>query len=585
MEAVTILNGIFQSLYEWHYALFVNCLSFIANAFIQLMTTDIEFFEKYAPAVITMYDVFTAAGWALLLGNLVFQAMKSMMAGLGFEAEDPATLLIRTGVWGLLLLLSRQILNIGLDLGSGIINLMGIPSFIFITMPDANIFFSLGEYSWVLVIIIGLLIGWQLIKMFFVIGERYVVVCVLMLVAPLGFALGGSKATQDLAKGFIRMYASMVLMMILNVMFLKLILSVLGTTPTEVTIIPWTILIVALAKMAQKADGMVARIGLNPVITGESLPGRGGAMALMVLAARTAINKSVSEAKTSNFSKSGSTANKSSGKNINSGCNSNNIQGGTAVNNQSLNNANSSQNASQTANSNANGQKPLFGSQRSAINGNINNNANQGGRNMNSNQSKVPEKTLMSASTPTPVTSPTRINTNRFGSSNSSGSNTSVNAANSSNSANSANIQKSAQVNSVSAGQSAVTPVSLQSSTVNQGKNNKAQKIADSLKTSGGNQGIVNNGKNNSSAAIVKDGKNSPNVTSVGNGKNNSVPAGQTKNSQTNVKHGKNMPPQFPKPVKNSQTSAINGKNDVEPVSVKSETPEIITDSKEKSNE
>lgn len=32
-------------------------------------------------------------GWALLIGNLVFQATRGMAAGLGFDAEDPKLLL------------------------------------------------------------------------------------------------------------------------------------------------------------------------------------------------------------------------------------------------------------------------------------------------------------------------------------------------------------------------------------------------------------------------------------------------------------------------------------------------------------
>jgi hypothetical protein len=55
--------------------MFLDFLSFTANGLLQIMsTTDLEFFETYAPVVVDLYDVFTAVGWALLLGNLVFKS-------------------------------------------------------------------------------------------------------------------------------------------------------------------------------------------------------------------------------------------------------------------------------------------------------------------------------------------------------------------------------------------------------------------------------------------------------------------------------------------------------------------------------
>jgi len=61
-------------------------------------------------------QVFLAVGWALLLGNLVFQAVRSMASGLGFEGEDPKLLFARTFVFSFLLLAGPQICEIRLNL-------------------------------------------------------------------------------------------------------------------------------------------------------------------------------------------------------------------------------------------------------------------------------------------------------------------------------------------------------------------------------------------------------------------------------------------------------------------------------------
>ena len=243
---------------------------------------DLEYFRQVAPVTDDILQIVTAVGWALLLGNLVFQAVKSMVTGLGFEGEDPKLLFTRTFVFAFLLLFSQQVCEIGLGISSQIISLLQIPSSVTITIPEESNF-NIGA-SWLLVIIVGFVIMWQFVKLFFEIAERYVVTAMLVLLAPLAFGMGGSKNTEDIFRGWVRMFGSMCLMMILNVVFLKLLISAMGYIPSGIGVLPWMLLIVGIARVARKVDGIVARIGLNPAITGDGL-GRGlpGMMAYAVI--------------------------------------------------------------------------------------------------------------------------------------------------------------------------------------------------------------------------------------------------------------------------------------------------------------
>ena len=279
-----MLEGILKGLLQWLYGLFLELISYCADSLLKVMSTDLTFFETSVPIVITLYKVFVAIGWGLLIGNLAFQSMKAMFAGFGFETESPAILLLRTFLFGTLLIFSKDICDIGLSLGKNVIELLGVPTSFEVTFPDESFF--TGGASWLLVIIIGLILGFQLIKLFFEIAERYVVVGVLTLLCPVGLAMGGSKATKDICTGFIRMYASMIVMMVLNVLFLKLILSALASMPSGLLVLPWCLLVVGLAKTARKVDNMVSKIGLNPAITGDPL-GTGRGLMLAAMAART----------------------------------------------------------------------------------------------------------------------------------------------------------------------------------------------------------------------------------------------------------------------------------------------------------
>lgn len=236
---------------------------------------DLNYMVSVAPVLNDIFLILISVGWALLLGNLVFQATKSMVSGLGFEGEDPHLLFARTFLFGFLLLVSRQVCEIGLSMTSTIIDMLQVPSSVSLTMPDESIF-GIGA-SWLLVIIIGFVIMWQLVKLFMEIGERYVVMAFLTLSAPLAFSMGGSKSTEDIFKGWARMFGSMCVMMMFNVICLKVLISALSYMPTGPSVIPWAILVVGIARVARKIDSIITRIGLNPAITGDglgrSLPG------------------------------------------------------------------------------------------------------------------------------------------------------------------------------------------------------------------------------------------------------------------------------------------------------------------------
>ena len=247
-------------------------VQYIANSLLTVFSMDLDYFFRVAPVAKDILSILIAAGWALLMGNLVFQAVRSMVSGLGFEGEDPKLLFTRTFVFAFLLLASQQICEIGLNISAQIIQMLQIPSSVTVTIPDESNF-NIGA-SWLLIIIVGFVVMWQFVKLCFEVAERYVVTAVLVLMAPLAFGLGGSKSTENIFKGWCRMFASMCLMMVMNIIFLKLLISAMGYVPSGLGVLPWMLLIVGIARVARKIDSVVARIGLNPAITGDGL-GRG----------------------------------------------------------------------------------------------------------------------------------------------------------------------------------------------------------------------------------------------------------------------------------------------------------------------
>ena len=289
-----MLELIFQGFAEWAYGLVLECWEYFSTALLDIMSMDYAYMKSHVPVMDDIIQVLMAVGWALLIGNLVFQALKSMMSGLGFEGEDPKLLFTRSFVFSFLLLASPQICEIGLSITARIIDLLQVPTAVHVTLVDKSIFGTLTA-SWLLAILFGIIIIFKTLRLLLEIAERYVILAVLTMTAPLAFAMGGSKSTADIFSGWCRMYGSMCLLMVTNVIFFKMLLSVLSTVPSGLDVFLWIVLILTLVKVARKADAIITRIGLNPAITGDSLgrPLPGALTYMVVRSAASHITKSV----------------------------------------------------------------------------------------------------------------------------------------------------------------------------------------------------------------------------------------------------------------------------------------------------
>lgn len=278
-----MLELLFQGFIEWIYGLILECWEYFASVLFDLMSLDFAYLREHIPIIDTIRQIMLGVGWALLIGNLVFQATRGMAAGLGFDAEDPKLLFTRTFAFSFLLVASPQICELGLNMTSTVIELLQMPDAVDITFADEASFGGLTG-SWLLVVICGIIVMFQTFKLIMEMAERYFILAVLTITSPLAFGMGGSRNTSDIFNGWCRMFGSMCLLMATNVMFVKMLLSVLSYYPSGLDVLPWMVLVVTIVKVAKKADSILARIGLNPAMTSDPL-GRGfpGAMTMMVV--------------------------------------------------------------------------------------------------------------------------------------------------------------------------------------------------------------------------------------------------------------------------------------------------------------
>ena len=271
---VTLLEFIFQGFFEWVYSLILEIWNYFSSSLLTVMSLDFAYLKTHIPIMGDIQQILLAVGWALLLGNLVFQALRSMAFGLGFEGEDPKLLFARTFIFGFLLLSSPQICETVLGVTSSVIALLEVPDAINIQLIDGS---AIGIFtaSWLLVIIFDLITMFMVLSLLLEVAERYIVLAILTITAPLAFAMGGSKSTSEIFSGWCRMFGSMCLLMTTNIVFFKMLLSVVSTVPSFPDVFLWMVLVISIVKVAKKADEIITRIGLNPAITGNksTLPG------------------------------------------------------------------------------------------------------------------------------------------------------------------------------------------------------------------------------------------------------------------------------------------------------------------------
>ena len=282
-----MLELIFQGFVEWIYGIVLEAWEYFSSALLDIMSMDFHYLESHIAIIPSIRQGLLAVGWALLIGNLIFQTIKSMLSGLGFEGEDPKLLFARTFVFSFLLLASPQICELCLNMTSRMIDVLRMPTAVHISLAQETSLQGLPG-AWLLIVVAGIVVMFNSFKLIIVMAERYFILAMLTISAPLAFATGGSKHTSDIFTGWCRMYGSMCALMVLHVVNIKMLLSVLSYVPSGLELLPWIVLVLTIVKVAKKADAIITRIGLNPAMTGDAL-GRSFPGTLTYIVARTAI--------------------------------------------------------------------------------------------------------------------------------------------------------------------------------------------------------------------------------------------------------------------------------------------------------
>lgn len=261
----------------------------VSGIFLSALGTDLTVMEEYFPFLSKAFDIMQYTAWAMLFLITVWQLFKAF-GGPITESEHPLQLIARSSIFALLIGYAKPIFEIVLDIArapyTALMDVqMSAEDFTFagveqVLMSGITTLVSvITVVGLILMLILQISLGWNYFKLLLEVVERYIVVGVLCYTSPLAYCMGGSKATEPVFKSWCRMVGSQLLLLVLNVWFLRGFNSAVGqfianagaTSTGQGNIFLWMFCALAFLKTAQKFDSYLAAMGLNVAQTGSGM--------------------------------------------------------------------------------------------------------------------------------------------------------------------------------------------------------------------------------------------------------------------------------------------------------------------------
>ena len=284
-----MLDWIFEGIVTWVSSIASELMDAVSRVFLDALGTDMDAMEGYFPFVTKAFEVMQYMAWAVLFLITVWQLFR-VFGGPITEAENPWQLLLRSALFALLVGAARPIFTMALDIArapyTALMEVsMEAEDFTFAGIEEAlkngltTIVSTVSIVGPILILILLIALGWNYFKLLLECVERYIVVGVLCYTSPLAFAMGGSKATSQVFKSWCRMVGSQLLLLVLNVWFLRAFDSSVGQfignggalASGGGSVFLWLFCALAFLKTAQKFDSYLAAMGLNVAQTGSSM--------------------------------------------------------------------------------------------------------------------------------------------------------------------------------------------------------------------------------------------------------------------------------------------------------------------------
>ena len=284
-----MLDWIFEGIIDWVARTVTSVMDAISGLFLNALGTDMLAMEEYFPFVSKAFTIMQYTAWALLFLIVVWQLFKTFGGPLT-EGEEPWGLVLKGGLFALLIYFAKPIFLYVLEIARA-----PYTALMDVAMTGEDFSFAgieavlkngLVQYvsgitvvGALLQIILMIALGWNYFKLLLEVVERYIVVGILCYTSPLAYSMGASKATSQVFKSWCRMVGSQLLLLVMNVWFLRafntsvaqFVVNGGALSNGRGSVFLWLFCAIAFLKTAQRFDSYLASIGLNVAQTGTGM--------------------------------------------------------------------------------------------------------------------------------------------------------------------------------------------------------------------------------------------------------------------------------------------------------------------------
>ena len=281
-----------ETIVSWIYSTLGNVFDWIFTAFLNALDLSLSTYIGVFPVAVTAYSMFRVLGVGLVVIMAGLQLFKFFAGPLAETKDTPIRIGVRSAIAVFMIYFGGYFIE-------WIVDLAKTPYDAFIAMDGTVVEpeFSLVDILASLVtnvvgggivglpalsaaaqtllsLLLGIVIGWNLLKLIIEIAERFLMVGTLAYIAPLPFATLCSQATSMIFSRYIQMFAGQCVLMTLSVWSLKLVISAFGVLKSPDNPVGWPVtllLILAMCRIAQRIDTYMQQLGIGVGTTGGSL--------------------------------------------------------------------------------------------------------------------------------------------------------------------------------------------------------------------------------------------------------------------------------------------------------------------------
>ena len=292
-----LLELLFDSLRTMLAQFVVDLMDTVTGVFTDLMCCDLSLFEELFSVASQLYEnALMPFSIALLAMICVWQLFKTMFGRVGTGAEEPVELIGRSALCLFCIVYSKRIVDYLLLLaGTPYQWIVGshveIGSFSgFVSAAEqAAAPLGLDRLSLqLLLLVMQLVVAWNYFKLLYVVAERYVLLGIFSYTAPLAFATGGAKATNQILANWSKAFGGQIVLILLDGWGLKMFLAAYGNLLASrhgfTRFFVGCVCLVGFSKIMQKLDSYLASLGANLGRTNTGMSG----VAAAVMAGRLA---------------------------------------------------------------------------------------------------------------------------------------------------------------------------------------------------------------------------------------------------------------------------------------------------------